>query len=611
VAQDTPIESLRDRVEKAKKFNAWFTDSFRAFQDYNNEVVDMLKMLAGDQWPDADKEELERQNRPPIVINKMLAPVLLVSGIQRRTRQEPHLLPAESGDVEATEIMSGLVHWVEKQNQAQEIDSQVFFHKIAVGLAYWKYWVDFDEDVEGQIKMARLRALDVFPDPQFLLDGWENAQYVIHAPWFPVGKALEDWPEFRDEIEAMLGPTFDEFRIDEIGLADVGDPWADKRLWWDEKTKRIRILEVWYKRRVRVPLAIFDHPTAGILVESDPDRVRAMREQAAQLPPEEAARLTFTRKTATQVRVAHVLGGVLLDDEESPYEIPEFPIFPAVGYFTWKYPFGMAQIMKDPQREKNKRRSKLTELVGRMPLSGFLVKEGSLPNPEEIEEYGAGNGVVLTYAQEKPELIPPPPIPTALVHLEARADAEINQTVNVHAEMLGDTTQRTVSGRAIEARQRGGLITQEALFDTFAQEKARAIKFLIRLIQKFVMPTRAARILGALTVREPANAAARFMQQNPAQVIAFALSRAYDTDYDVEIAQKPAEPSVKFGIWQTLLEWVEKLPGMVPPDVMVEAAVEAGVITKQIGDKMKLAFQQAQAPQQNAVPGGSPANPPG
>jgi hypothetical protein len=132
---------------------------------------------------------------------------------------------------------------------------------------------------------------------------------------------------------------------------------------------------------------------------------------------------------------------------------------------------GVADLMKDLQRETNKRRAKIIEMVGWMPLSSFFHQETEGAAVQQIEEYGAGNGMVIPYKTKEHTPIRPPDPPMAVTRLEDKAGEEVKEVTNVHDELLGQATQKTISGWAIEARRCGGLVSHESLFDSFRQEK--------------------------------------------------------------------------------------------------------------------------------------------
>lgn len=607
-----------DKKEKEAEYGQWLADSYRATREYRDEVGKMMKALGGDPWPAEVKAELEKVNRPALNINKMLSKILIVSGIQRRTRQEPVLIPAETNDAEAVLAMNTILHWVEQtKNAAHQVDASVFLDKISVGLGWWKYYVDFDDDLEGLIRVKRRHPLSIFADPYWFDEGWESAKFVADGEWRTKSEIRDQYGKENPDIDYMCSQDWNSGFPEIVGVTgeSVGDSLTQESLWFHKETKRIREIELWYKKRVNVTVAIMRNAETGVLeIEEDQEKIKFLKENATQLDPTMQQQLQFVKRNVTRVRVARLVGGRLVEDEDSPYDQQEFPIFPSLGYYFWKRPQGMAQMMYDLQLTANKQRSLIYEITTRMPLSGWYNKKIGGADPEAIEAFAHGVAVQIPFETTEPTPIKPPDLPVALIHLDKQSTADMAEVVNVNAEMSGMATQKTISGRAVEMRQKGGLITQEMLFDTFFLEKKRAIKFVIGLIKQFVSPERGLRIMGSQQTEQMQDPAMQQLLSNDERVKE-ALSRSFDTEYDLELSQKPYEPSMKIAIWDTLTDLAQKFgPGSIPPDVLADAAADAGVISKEIAGRLKAHYQQQQqaAQQQTAMQqGGAPPQPGG
>ena len=153
-------------------------------------------------------------------------------------------------------------------------------------------------------------------------------------------------------------------------------------------------------------------------------------------------------------------------------------------------------------------------------------------------------------------------------------------------------------------------MAHEGLFDSFAAEKAECILFLVELIKQFISPSRALRLLGNMLVREPQNPAFQQFNQMNMMELTKMLSQAYSMEYDAEISQKPFEPSVKYGMAQMLGELANEGRVQVPPDILIDAWVEGGILTSEIGNRWKQSLAQAAQAQAQATLGGAAAGGP-
>lgn len=337
-------------------------------------------------------------------------------------------------------------------------------------------------------------------------------------------------------------------------------------------------------RRVPTQIAII----AGDIID-DPEEVNRIA-AAVKADPALEASVTIVRRTIRRVRVSYILDTVLLSDGPSPFDEPCLPFFPTEAYKYWRYPTGPVEHMKDPQREKNKRRMAVMELIARTPQSGFFNKKSGGARTEDLENYAKGNGAVIGYDSDMPTPIQAATVPNAIAYLESKADAEIDEIVNITPELKGSSTQRTVSGRAIATRQRSAIIVQEPLLESTRQDKEAGVKFMLRAIQQYISPARAMRILGAMALQGPrvSQMAAIAGKVNSItteaggdEEVRALLAEAMSARYDVVIdMNQPFEPTQGVKMLGVFTDLIEKFPDQIPTDVILDVLQNAGILTE-------------------------------
>jgi hypothetical protein len=616
------LERRDDDKKFADQITTWFSDSARQTDVWRQQAIESYEFVSGQQWRAEDLDELG--GRPCLTINKILGPVLFLLGVQRQKRTDVTLLPATGGDsVKGAQLMTALLKYIARASRENQLDDTIFADKIITGLGYRKVVLDYTHDPDGLPAWERPHPLSIFGDPNWFDLGWDAAEYVIHAMWMTRQAAQDQFPEFHEQIASQFGEWLSEnssrFGSDAGTGEGAGDSWSAERLFWDPDTQRIRLLECWYRRRLNV--TVVRNQVTGD-VSGDPDKVKALRARLKAMP-HAAGDFQFFKRPVSMVRRAYVLNSLLLEDEPSPFDAPEFPIWPTVGYYFWRNPFGVVHPMKDPQREKNRRRSTIVEIVQKMPLGGFFNKRADGAKSEDIRKFGAGEVAEIPYENTPPQRIPPPELPQTLVWLEQQADRDVEDVSQIHRELLGNTTQKTVSGKAIEARQRGGMTTQEPLLESFLTDKEPAIKFMVRAIQQYMPVAKALRILGTLAAREQQAAAAAPppvagqpaqpgtvgpILQDPGADVVRLLQDAMLAEYDVAVdASKPWETTVQMAMWDSVREIMREFPGYIPPEVAVDKARDAGIIGEDDAMKILAYAQQKLAAEQGAAPPPRPA----
>jgi hypothetical protein len=225
----------------------------------------------------------------------------------------------------------------------------------------------------------------------------------------------------------------------------------------------------------------------------------------------------------------------------------------------------------------------------------------------------AGVGKIINHRGAAPVLITPPELPQSLVFLDTASDRDMDAISNINSDLLGISTQRTVSGRAIRARQQAGAVVQEPMLGSMVMDKEAVVRFGIAGIQQFMPIFKAVRILGAEAVRSEGGEVSVFMAENNFVDVQRALSAMFDARFDVAIGTKPFEPSMQQQKLTVLTDLAQEFPGYIPPKVVVEQLVKAGIVDEQHGLEI-LAFIQGQLEQQQqaqaaATAGRAPAPP--
>lgn len=595
---------MEDRSAPSRRLRSMFVDAFRAHEEFATEAEESYRFVGHQQWNDEDRERLHEQRRPTLTINKMLPNILFLMGLFRQQRTEPQLLPFERSDIESAQVMQQLLKWVSIRSREPMVDDEVFKHKLCAGIGWWKIVVDFESDATGIPRWLSREPLNVFPDPNFWVGGVDAMRYVCDACWYAIDEAKELWPEHAESIARRTGDWLGSYSPSSSSIGSWGgggdgrgDPQRNDRMFWDKEQQRVRIVEIWYTKYVQTTVVVLNESQE---IVSDPAAVKRLTEATA-IMPELASQFTIVNRPVKQVFQAHIMDDIVLDDEPSPWTEQTIPMFPSVTYQFWKYPNCPAQVMKDPQREINKRRSMVAEMVGRMPQSGFFNHQTGGAKTEDLEDYAHGNGVVINHQGNVPTPIKPPELPQALVFLETRSDADINAVTNVTPELLGNTTQRTVSGRAITARQQSGLIVQETLLEKTRQDKEFAVRFMIKAIQQWFSVDKAYRVIGSLALREPEGETSplQILASTPFGELLTILNRAMLADYDIVVDNnRPWDPNMGARMMSVFQELAETFPNAIPPDVLADTLVSAGLIN----EKQRVRMLQFAAEQLSGVP---------
>ena len=152
----------------------------------------------------------------------------------------------------------------------------------------------------------------------------------------------------------------------------------------------------------------------------------------------------------------------------------------------------------------------------------------------------------------------------------------------INAELQGNTTQQTVSGRAISERKAGGLTIQARRFQNQGDADQHLAEMSLSMIQQFYPPEKLKRIIGAAEMSTPLGPQGRRLFDDPVtgeqiseDEILERLSRFSTAQYDIvvqPIASTPTERQEQFERGTQILSMVAASGRQVGPRSIEEWA---------------------------------------
>lgn len=541
-----------------------FAASFRHFREWRVEALENYDFVEGKQWDRETLDKLNREGRPALTINKVLAQILALDGLMRMNRMRIQAVPRGAQDTEAAHLISSLIEFVENVSNSEYEEAQAFTDGLTAGLGVLEVVRTFGPDLEDDILIRAVDPLQVFPDPESRRADWSDASFVIKAPFKAPDELASLFPDKAERVFVMaqamrstdwlVGPG-----VDSSLTGDMRHEIATEFI--DPETRKVRVLEVYYRvfRREAVVVA----PDGTVIRTPDPERTR--RTTGGRIE----------RRPVPEWRIATVLGWEILQDVKVPFS--GLPLVPYMPLYIRRYPYGVVRHFKDPQRELNKRRSQTLHHINVSAHSGWLNHASEGADPRVLELYGSKPGVVINYASVKPEQIQPHALPAGLLQLEALADRDLKE-IGVQAELLGIGTQRFISGRAIQARQFGGQIQISRYFDQFRLTRKLLGRLLVDAVTSIFSERKIREIVEMVRVRgnKPEFnelldlAEARAEANGEPDGVSALLSRARSLRYDIVIDESDFTTTQRQAAFQQLLQIATLFPGAIDAKTLIE-----------------------------------------
>ena len=590
------------------------------------------------QWKGADVEQLEREQRPVMSFNNIHPLLNLLCGIEEERHQDRRYLPKGAEDEFLGRIATILVKHLEDGGARFEETIQ-FRRGSACGLGVLKVYHTFeqtDDLLEGEVKACALETNTWYCDPRARVYNRIDARYQGELIWMDADEIDDLWPGHRVRMTGI--PDWLPYEPHITGMPD-----HFLRELYDKEKGLIRVLRHYYRVPATVTLlinraappeqavqrvkdaktaeemirgiydqagaaaaapyqvyqtneayAVVNRQTGGMLPILSPDEgqqfIDGMHESAGR---EAASQYEILSRETTSLRVAHLTGWELLEDE--PYE----------EYDGWRYPYspyicfqdtdsyddikGIIRDLKDPQREINWHHSTMVDTLNRAPKGQLWFNKGDNQDFEKLKKQISKPGFTGEYTTTPPTYFPPGAFsPGDLAMVEFGLDS-VMRISNINAETLGQSTQKTVSGRSKLASQSGALTGLGHIFKQWAETQRYTGLLYIKAIQAHYSSEKMDRIIGQegrmaqmLGVPLPI----------PTEQLYASFKQIHDIDYDVKVGFQETSQTAREAIFTRLMQLAAiGLP--VPPELLIESAD----VPYKEEIKLKLQQQGMQQPQ--------------
>lgn len=598
-------------LDKAVNFKERVKKHFVMNGKWIKQAQECYAFEAGKQWSDSDMAAMKKRNRPTFVANLVRPHINMICGYAISSPYEPDFLPRGQGDADVCRVLKSITNWVKDTTGYNKAKETSFRDKAITGRGFrwWDYDYDFEEDA-GKIRCQRVSPFSVYWDPESVEADFTDAEFVGRLLWMTKEELLENYPDKTDEIEDRHAEYLNEENQGEV---------VERRIWFSQETKRLRVAEHWYRSNKKETV----HKIGDRLLRLD--EMDEIERLAA-----EAGLMKTRRVNVKEIRIGVFIDGVLLEDIPSPYQHGQFPLVMDIGYtsqardaqeeISWVEPVGVTFDLLDIQRELNKMRSMGMEYLNKGLNAKFIGVKGTL-TPEDkktMRENATSNDPVLEISGNPNALreISPPSIPVAVAEMENRNRQDFREISGYNEQTLGGgQVSGSASGRALQIKQSQAVMQIAYLLKNTFYSECQDLKILWGnpkkpgLIPQFLSEEEVLRITTDGEMEEV------YLQQGlgaPSQQVPeiplryedgkFVLRTVYDLtkfEYDVVINNSPQTPTTRLANLYALNDAVQANPmlaQLIPPDLYVELMDIPG-LKQRIKEQQQalMAQQQAQA----------------
>ena len=553
------------------------------------------QFFAGEQWEPSDLEALRLQKRPALTINKILSTLSTVMGEQIYNRSEVLFRPQGDSPDDVAETLTKVWMQIAQDNQLPWVRSDMFADGVIRSRGFLDVRMDFEDSMEGVIKITNLNSKNVIIDPdaeEYDPDYWND---VFTTKWCTPqdievlytkedAKLLQDrdgsaYPYGYDSVERVR----DRFGGNQLlaGYYGILDPYHVRR--------NVRVIERQY-RRIDKQIHFVDVKTGDmrpIPSEWDRNRIAALIEKAQ-------GEVSTTQKTVKRIRWTVTADNVLLHDDWSPYT--HFTVIPYFPHFRYGKTIGLVENLIGSQELLNKTSSQELHVINTTANSGWKVKAGALVNMsiEDLENAGATTGIVLELNDiNGAEKITPNATPQGLDRVSYKAEEHIKSISGVSDSMQG-FDRADVAAKAIQTKRQQGSQNMSKVMDNLERTDYLLARNVLDLIQNYYTEERIIHI----THDDVSNKSEKVTVNQQDPVTGEITNDLTLGEYDIVISSQPYRASLEDSQFDQLIAMREQ--GVKFPDSIL---IENSRLSRkaEIAKEMMAAQNSPEAQQQSQL----------
>lgn len=519
----------------------------------------------GYQWTPAEQAVLRKRKQPVITINRIKRKIDAMVGIEQRGRVDPRAYPRNPQDEAAADAATKALVFVDDNTRFDSKRSAAFENVLVEGYGGCEVIVEMKRG-RPEVVINRLRWEEIFFDPYSREKDFSDAAYTGCMKWMTIDAALELYGAVY-QGEGDLGELLEKTMKFAQDTTFEDRPATQVSRWADQRQKRVRIAQMYYRKGGIWCLAIFCG--GGIIYQGESD---------------------------------------YLDEDGKP----DNPIILFSGYVDRENQrYGVVRDMISAQDEINKRRSKLLhQLNSRQTIAvkgavdSVTDMKRQLAMPDGHVEINIEAFEDAIRAGVKPfEVVQNADQTAGQFSLLQESKSEIDM-LGPNASLLGQL-EGNQSGRAIQAQQNAGFAELAPIYDSLRDWTLRVYRAIWNRIRQYWTEERWIRITDDMGSVE-------FVGLNVQQGMQFAMgptgpvmqpvmqNAVAEMDLDIIIEDMPDVASLKQEEFAQMADMAGKgVP--IPPEALIEASSLRN--KKEILDRMEEAKAQAMQAQMAQMQG--------
>ncbi len=460
----------------SQEIRNWYDDSYNknyyAWNDFYPFADRDLRYYLSDQWDEAEKQAMYQDGRSTFVYNYIRPKINMVSGYQKKHRHSSVVVPVESNDQQTADQLTKLLLYVMQHGDGYEMISECFRGGLITGWNLMAIWKDYrDDPVDGDIRFGRIPYNGFICDPYFTKRDMSDASNICRRNYLSLEMTKSLLPKYKKDLDLLYKIGWE--RDDKFTwLPYQQQPNGQKMMAYDEFWVQDWTTKKYIHNVITGQNVEYVNSDSDFILYADPNNVL----------------LEVTERYVDQ----HIIvNNQHIHTERNPYGLNEYPFVPFFTIFepessdyTLKVQ-SLIRVMIDPQREANRRRSQMIDIVESQINSGWIAEEDSVVNPQSLYKTSQGQ-VIWKKRGGQPgnlERLSGADVPQGFFALTQLHDQDIGAVANITEELMGQADSEQDSGLKVMLRQGAALIGLQDVFDGLRFSQECVSKKVLKIIQ--------------------------------------------------------------------------------------------------------------------------------
>lgn len=459
-----------------REYDEQYNEAYYAWNPFFPLADIDLRYFLGDQWNEKERQKLFEEGRNAYSFNFIRRNINLLTGYQRKHRLSSVVTPTESSDQLTADQKSKLLLHALSHGEGYRFISETFGGGLKTGFNLLNIWKDYrDDPVNGDIKFSRTPYNGFITDPYFTQLDFSDCSYVIKRKYLSKQQAKSLLPGQEKEVE----------RLTELG-------WSrdDKFTWLPYQRQPngedFVAYNEFYKQGWEMVPVVVDEET-GEFTEWEGDKA------GLDFYLKTYPKLKMVKRPKQYVECHIILNDTFMRTERNQYGLNEYPFAPMVGLFepeSENWGLKMQSLIRcqiDPQREANRRRSQMIDILDSTINSGWIAKKSAVVNPRSLFQSSQGKVVWKEDGTEPGDIerIQPAQLPQGMFELQKQFDQDIMTICGVNDANFGITENAQESGIMMMMRQGASIVNLQDIFDNLRYAQKLISKKALKMMEEW------------------------------------------------------------------------------------------------------------------------------